>query len=157
MKLTLNSMILGLFAAAGMLANDATSNAVSPKQTAEQLLTAATATRTAALDLMNQLKGKKADTSKVSEDVATIEKSAASIHTLLEQLESKKSELNSKQQAELPKAKQLADLLHLFLGQKKDLAADGVSAAERERIRSNAQMVARRAELLEKSVRRMGL
>ena len=157
MKLTLNAMILGLCTAAGLLANDVNPNALTPKQTAEQLLTAATSTRKASLDLVAQLKAKNADLSKVSEDVSVIEKSAEAISSLVATMESHTNELTSKQKAELPKAKQLSELLQLFLAQKKDLVADGATPEERERIRAKAQMVAQRAEILEKLVRRMGI
>ena len=60
-------------------------------------------------------------------------------------------------EASIAKAKQLAELLHVFLANKKDMTAGGAAPEERDRIRANAQMVAQRAELLEKAVRRMGI
>lgn len=53
--------------------------------------------------------------------------------------------------------KQLTELLHIFLENKKSLVADGAAPSERERIRANAMMIADRAERVEKLVRKMAM
>ena len=157
MTLKLNMMILGLCAAAGLMAADVHSDAGTAKNTAEKLLTEVKAARVASTDLAMQLKSKSADMSKVTEDVATVEKSAIAIQSLMETLESKSGELYSKQQANLSSAKQLSELLNVFVANKKNLVADGATPEERERIRAYALMVSQRADSLEKSIRRMAL
>ncbi len=157
MTLNLNVMILGLCTAAGLMATDVTLGDGTPKQTVERLRVETKATKVASLDLAAQLKSKSADLTKVTEDVAAIEKSAGAIHSLVEQLESQKSQLTSKQQVELQNARQLTDLLHIFLDNKKTLVADGASPEERERIRQHARSVADRADRLEKVLLRMAI
>ena len=157
MTFNLNVMILGLCTAAGLMAADVTSAAGTPKQTADQLLAEAKATRVASLDLATQLKAKNANLAKVTDDVAAIEKSAGAIHSLVQQLESHKSQLTPRQQAELTNVKQLSELLHVFLDNKKTLVAHGAGPEDRERIRLYAKSVADRAEMLEKTLRRMAM
>ncbi len=157
MTFKLNLMILGLCSVAGLAAADANLNPGTPKQTADQLLVEAKATRVASLDLVTQLKSRQANLAKVSEDVAAIEKSAGAVHTLVGHLDGHKSQLTAQQQTTLADVKQLTELLHIFLENKKSLVADGASPSERERIRANAMMVAARAERVEKLVRKMSM
>lgn len=136
---------------------DVNAGASTPKNTAEKLLTESRAARQTATQLAEQLKRKDADLSRVGEHVASVEQNAAKIHGLLAELEGSGASFNARQRAALDQTKQLAVLMNVFLDVKKAMVADGTGADEREQLRSQALSVAKRAELIEKNVVKMGL
>lgn len=156
MRTTLSVLTLAL-GTSMLFGADVNAGASTPKNTAEKLLTESRAARQTATQLADQLKRKNADLSKVSEHVASVEQNAAKINGLLAELENSGASFNSRQRETLDHTKKLAELMNVFLDVKKSMVADGASAAEREMIRSQALGVAKRAELIEKNVSKMGL
>jgi len=154
MNRTISAFALALFIGGTMLAAD-TNNSV--KSTVDQLLTEARQVKKTADELSNRLKAKNADLTNLAEPFSMVEKGAANIQNLVGELHSASLTLNSKQKARLDNTKALAELMNVFVVNKKNLLADGASAEDREQLRANAMSVAKRAELIEANLLRMGL
>ncbi len=136
---------------------DVNAGASTPKETASKLLAESRSARQAANQLATELKNKNADLSKVNEHIASVEQNAANIQSLLSSLEGSAANLNDRQRASLDQTKKLAELMNVFLNNKKALVADGATSEDREAIRLQALGAAKRAELIEKNVVKMGL
>ncbi|MBI4893094.1 MAG: hypothetical protein HY821_20895 [Acidobacteria bacterium] len=145
------------FGTALLFGADVNAGASTPKDAAVKLLAESRSARQTASTLANQLKDKNADLSKVGDHIAAVEQNAAHIQQLLETLESNSGSFNAKQKEALDTSKKLAELMNVFLNNKKQMTQDGASSEEREAIRQQALGAAKRAELLEKNVMRMGL
>lgn len=154
MNRTISAFALALFIGGTLLAAD-TNNAV--KTTVDQLLTEARQVRKTADELSNRLKSKNADLSNLGEHLSAVEKGAANIQNLVGELHSANLTLSAKQKARLDNTKVLAELLNVFVENKKNLVSDGASASERELLRANAMSAAKRAELIETNLLRLGL
>lgn len=140
-----------------LFGNDVNAGASSPKETASKLLAESRTARQTATMLADQLKKKNADLSKVSEHIANVEQSASNIQSLLAALEGSGVSMNERQRASLDTSKKLAELMNVFVSNKKSMVADGASGEEREMLRAQALGAAKRAELIEKNVMQMGL
>lgn len=108
-----------------------------------------------AADLTEALKRKNADLTNVSESVATIEKSIASIEGLIAQLDASRATMTAAQIAELDRMKQVSGIMQVVFKNKKELASSSGEAV-RQQLRAHALMVKERAELIEKSAKRIG-
>lgn len=156
MRTTLSVLTLAL-GTTMLFGADVNAGASTPKDTAAKLLAESRAARQTATQMALQLKQKNADLSKVGDHIASVEENATKIQGLLKDLETSGATLNERQRATLDNTRQLAELMKVFLDNKKTLVSDGASPEEREMLRAHAVGVAKRAELIEKNVSKMGL
>lgn len=156
MRTTLSVLTLAL-GTTMLFGADVNAGASTPKDTAAKLLSESRAARQTATQLAYQLKQKNADLSKVGDHIASVEENATKIQDLVKELEASGATLSQRQRATLDNTRQLAELMKVFLDNKKTMIADGASPAEREMLRAQAVGVAKRAELIEKNVSKMGL
>lgn len=156
MRITLSVLTLAL-GTTMLFGADVNAGAATPKDTAAKLLVESRAARQTATQLAYQLKQKNVDLSKVSDHIASVEENATKIQDLVKELETSGAALNQRQRATLDNTRQLAELMKVFLDNKKTMIADGASPEEREMLRAQAVGVAKRAELIEKNVSKMGL
>lgn len=156
MRTTLSVLTLAL-GTTMLFGADVNAGASTPKDTAAKLLSESRAARQTATQLAYQLKQKNADLSKVGDHIASVEENANKIQDLVKELETSGATLNQRQRATLDNTRQLAELMKVFLDNKKTLVADGASPEEREMLRAQAVGVAKRAEMIEKNVSKMGL
>jgi len=156
MKNNMNLMALCLGVAVTAFAADATV----PSSTNNQPLSVQIAgeARTAgklAADLTEALSRKNADLTNVGESVATIEKSLTSIEGLIGQMDASRATMTAAQIVQLDRMKQVNDIMQVVFKNKKELASTTGEEA-RQQLRAHALMVKQRAELIEKSAKRIG-
>lgn len=152
MKKLLSTGLLGVLAGAGvMLAAD-----VNPgRDVAQRLMNESRSAKEQAAAVAMQLR-KGGDLSGIEQRTAAIENHAASIRSLLGELEAS-AVLNARQQEALATAKTTAEVLAIMLNNKKTVLEAGPSKSAREGARQFARAVEVRAEMLEKLIRQMGL
>jgi RecA/RadA recombinase len=146
---------LALLCATTLLVADADSKAAL-KDTAQKLITESRTTREMAMQIAEQLR-KSADTGAIRDQIATLEQHAASIRQLIVDLESKGSDLTAKQRQQLETARKVAEILNVFIENKKQMLASVTSPRDRDQVRYQAIGVAQRAEMIEKTISRLGL
>jgi len=146
---------LALLCATTLLVADADSKAAL-KDTAQKLITESRTTRDMAMQIAEQLR-KSADTGAIRDQIATLEQHAASIRQLIADLESKGSDLTAKQRQQLETARKVAEILNVFIENKKQMLASVTSPRDRDQVRYQAIGVAQRAEMIEKTISRLGL
>lgn len=155
----LNKMTWTLTAALALavpaMAVDPTSNDASTKPAIEQLREESRAAKKTATDLAAMLKNKNADLSKAAEQVSAVDKSHETIKELMARLGAESAQWDERKKASFEQARQVADVMSVFVDNKKNIAQNGLEAADRERLRMNAIGVAQRAELLEKALSRL--
>ncbi|GIU75632.1 MAG: hypothetical protein KatS3mg004_2719 [Bryobacteraceae bacterium] len=144
-----------MLCAATLLAADADSKAAL-KDTAQKLITESRTTREMAMQIAEQLR-KSADTGAIRDQIATLEQHAASIRQLIADLESKGNELTARQRQQLETARKVAEILNVFIENKKQMLASVTSPRDREQVRYQAIGVAQRAEMIEKTISKLGL
>ncbi len=152
MKKLLSTGLLGVLAGAGvMLAAD-----VNPgRDVAQRLMNESRSAKEQAAAVAMQLR-KGGDLSGIEQRTAAIKNHAASIRSLLGELEAS-AVLNARQQEALATAKTTAEVLAIMLNNKKTVLEAGSSKSAREGARQYARAVEVRAEMLEKLIRQMGL
>lgn len=151
----LNLLALCLGAAVTAFAADSSVPARSSSQPlSSQIASEARTTAKVAGDLAVSLKKKNADLSNLNDSVATIEKSIAEINRLTAALAAKRAEMPAKQVAELDRIQKLSELMQVFLKNKKEMAAEGT--ANRQMLRTQAEAVQTRAELIAKAAAKLG-
>lgn len=148
-------LAMAMLCAAALLAADADSRAAL-KETAQKLITESRTTREMAMQIAEQLR-KSADTGAVRDQIATLEQHAASIRQLISELESKGTALTAKQRQQLETARKVADILNVFIENKKQMLNSVTSPRDRDQVRYQAIGVAQRAEMIEKTISRLGL
>lgn len=146
---------LAMLCAATLLAADADSKAAL-KETAQKLITESRTTREMAMQIAEQLR-KSADAGAVRDQIATLEQHAASIRELITELESKGANLTARQRQQLETARKVAEILNVFIENKKQMLASVTSPRDRDQVRYQAIGVAQRAEMIEKTISRLGL
>jgi|GEM_PF-2734395 len=146
---------LALLCATTLLAADADSKAAL-KDTAQKLITESRTTREMAMQIAEQLR-KSADTGAIRDQIATLEQHAASIRQLIADLETKGTDLTAKQRQQLETARKVAEILNVFIENKKQMLASVTSPRDREQVRYQAIGVAQRAEMIEKTISKLGL
>lgn len=144
-----------LVAVAGMAAEPASTNGTAAKTYVQQIASEAAEARKSAQEIAAAAKDKKADLSQVSGRIADVEQRVARINELVNQLETSRGEWNSVQQADVDRLKELATLLQIFLNNKKDVASQGIGAADRTSLRNQALGVATRADLIQKTAAKL--
>lgn len=144
-----------MLCAAALLAADTDSQA-SLKDMAQKLITESRATREMAMQIAEQLR-KTADTAAVRDQIPVLEQHAASIRQLINELESKGTTLTSRQRQQLETARKVAEILNVFIETKKQMLASVTSPRERDTVRYQAIGVAQRAEIIEKTISKLGL
>lgn len=144
-----------MLCAATLLAADADSKAAL-KDTAQKLIMESRTTREMAMQIAEQLR-RSADTGAIRDQIATLEQHAASIRQLIADLESKGNELTARQRQQLETARKVAEILNVFIENKKQMLASVTSPREREQVRYQAIGVAQRAEMIEKTISKLGL
>jgi hypothetical protein len=144
-----------LLCAAGLLAAGTDSQA-SLKDTAQKLISESKATREMAMQIAEQLR-KTADTGAVRDQIPVLEQHAASIRQLIDELESKGTALTAKQRQQLETARKVAEILNVFIENKKQMLSSVTSPRDRDQVRYQAIGVAQRAEMIEKTVSKLGL
>lgn len=145
----------GILCAAGLLAAQVNAPA-NLKETKDKLLAESRTAREMALQIANQLR-KSADASGVRDQIATLEQHAAAIRQLVGELESSAATLTAKQRQQIETARKVAEILNVFIENKKAMLASVASPEDRENIRYQAIGVAQRAEMIEKTVAKLGL
>jgi len=144
-----------MLCAATLLAADADSKAAL-KDTAQKLIMESRTTREMAMQIAEQLR-RSADTGAIRDQIATLEQHAASIRQLIADLESKGNELTARQRQQLETARKVAEILNVFIENKKQMLASVTSPRDREQVRYQAIGVAQRAEMIEKTISKLGL
>lgn len=148
MKTTLSMILVCALAVIPAAAN---SNA----PVSEQIQSEARELRVMANDVANTLKQKRADVGAVEAKLDQFVQRASEINRLIGEMESSGLTLDGRRQQEFDRLKTLALTLNIFVDNKKDLIAGGVDASQREQLRSHAVGVATRADLIEKTVRKI--
>jgi septal ring factor EnvC (AmiA/AmiB activator) len=124
-------------------------------QTAQQLSSEARELRTMANDVAAQLKSKQADIAAVEARLEQFTQRAGEINRLVDEMAQSGLTLDARQQREFDRLKMLASLLNVFVDNKKQLIESGNAASQRELLRAHAVGVAARADLIEKTVRKI--
>jgi septal ring factor EnvC (AmiA/AmiB activator) len=156
MRTTLSVLALAL-GASGLFAADVNGGAGSPKSIADRLLAESRSVKQTANQMAEQLKRKDADLSKVNEHVASVHQGSENIQKLIAELEASGASFTAKQRESLDTSRKLAEVMDVFVDNKKTMVADGASSEERNALRMQSLGTAKRAELIEKNVLRMGL
>ncbi len=152
MKKLLSTGLLGVLAGAGvMLAADV----IPGRDVAQRLMNESRSAKEQAAAVAMQLR-KGGDLSGIEQRTAAIENHAASIRSLLGELEAS-AVLNTRQQEALATAKTTVEVLAIMLNNKKTVLEAGSSKSARDGARQYARAVEVRAEMLEKLIRQMGL
>jgi hypothetical protein len=144
-----------MLCAAALLAADADERA-NLKDMAQKLITESRTTREMAMQIADQLR-KSSDTASVRDQIPVLEQHAASIRQLIGELESKGATLTSKQRRQLETARKVAEILNVFIENKKQMLASVSSPRDRDNVRFQAIGVAQRAGMIEKTISRLGL
>jgi hypothetical protein len=144
-----------MLCAAALLAADTDSQA-SLKDMAQKLITESRTTREMAMQIAEQLR-KTSDTAAVRDQIPVLEQHAASIRDLINELESKGTALTSRQRQQLETARKVAEILNVFIENKKQMLASVTSPRDRDTVRYQAIGVAQRAEMIEKTISKLGL
>jgi hypothetical protein len=144
-----------LLCSVALLAADADSQA-NLKDMAQKLITESRTTREMATQIAEQLR-KTADTASVREQIPTLEQHAASIRQLISDLESQGTALTARQRQQLETARKVAEILNVFIENKKQMLASVTSPRDRDQVRYQALGVAQRAEMIEKTISKLGL
>lgn len=108
-----------------------------------------------ATELVTMLKNKKADLSKAAEQVAAVEKSHETIRNLIAQLEAEAGNWDPARKASFEQAKSVTGLMSIFVENEKKIAEGGIGPQKRDELRMAAAGVAKRAELLEKTLSKL--
>lgn len=124
---------------------------------AGQLTSEARELRAMADDLAKQLKNRRADVSIVGSRLDEFVRKSGEIRRLVAELDQSGLTLNASRQREFDRLKNLAATLDLFVTNKKELAEGGQAAQNREMLRAHTVGVATRAEMIEKTVRKLGI
>ncbi|MGQ9917309.1 MAG: hypothetical protein ACUVS7_07820 [Bryobacteraceae bacterium] len=148
-------LLPALLCAAALLAADADEKAAL-KDMAQKLIAESRTTRQMAMQIADQLR-RSADTAPVRDQIPVLEQHAASIRQLIGELESKGSTLTNKQRRDLETARKVAEILNLFIENKKQMLSAVSSPRDRDNVRFQAIGVAQRAEMIEKTISRLGL
>lgn len=148
-------LLPALLCAAALLAADADEKAAL-KDMAQKLIAESRTTRQMAMQIADQLR-RSADTAPVREQIPVLEQHAASIQRLIGELESKGSTLTDKQRRDLETARKVAEILNVFIANKKQMLSAVSSPRDRDNVRFQAIGVAQRAEMIEKTISRLGL
>lgn len=143
-----------LCAAALLAAN--TDSKPSLKDTAQKLIAESRATREVAMQIAEQLR-KTADAAAVRDQIPVLEQHAASIRQLISELESQGTALTARQREQLETARKVAEILNVFIENKKQMLASVASRRDSDQARFQAIGVAQRAEMIQKTIARMGL
>lgn len=133
----------------------AVANAADP--TAQQLATEARQLKAVANEVATQLKAKRADVTVAESRMDQFSSRANEITRLINEIEKSGLSLDARRQQELDRLKNLSVTLNLFVENKKQILESGNAAALREQLRAHAVGVATRADLIEKSVRKLGI
>lgn len=133
----------------------AVANAADP--TAQQLATEARQLKAVANEVATQLKAKRADVTVAESRMDQFSSRANEITRLINEIEKSGLSLDARRQQELDRLKNLSVTLNLFVENKKQILEGGNAAALREQLRAHAVGVATRADLIEKSVRKLGI
>ncbi|MEJ5369956.1 MAG: hypothetical protein WHT08_16705 [Bryobacteraceae bacterium] len=141
--------------AASLLAADADEK-TSLRDMAQKLITESRATREMAMQIADQLR-KSADAGSVRDQIPALEQHAASIRQLIAELESKGTTLTARQRQQLETARKVAEILNVFIENKKQMLASVSSPRDRDNVRYQAIGVAQRAEMIEKTISKLGL
>lgn len=144
-----------MLCAVALLAAD-TDSKTSLKDMAQKLITESKTTRQMAMQIAEQLR-KTADTAAVRDQIPVLEQHAASIRQLISDLESQGATLNARQRQQLETARKVAEILNVFLENKKRMLNSVTSPRDRDQVRYQAIGVAQRAELIEKTIAKLGL
>lgn len=124
---------------------------------ASQLTTEARELAVKAETLAKQLKQKNANISSAQDQVGEFTRSAGEINRLVGEIESSGVALDGRRAQEFERLKSLASLLNLFVGNKQQLIESGDAARQRELLRAHVVGIATRADLIDKSVRKLGI
>jgi septal ring factor EnvC (AmiA/AmiB activator) len=124
---------------------------------ASQLTTEARELASQAGTLAKQLKQKNADISPAREQVGEFTRRAGEINRLVGEIESSGLALAGRRAQEFDRLKSLASLLNLFVGNKQQLIESGDAARQRELLRSHIVGIATRADLIDRTVRKLGI
>lgn len=147
------TLLMTLVCALAVIPVSANSNAPVPQQLSAQ----ARELKAVANDIAAQLKNKRADLSVAESRLEQFTQRASEISRLVAELEQGGLTLDARRQQEFARLKNLAATLNLFVENKKQLMESGNAEAQRTAIRAQAVGVATRADLIEKTVRKLGL
>jgi ABC-type transporter Mla subunit MlaD len=150
MKTTLSMILVCALAVIPGIANANTT-------LAGQLTSEARELRAMADDLAKQLKNRRADVSIVGSRLDEFVRKSGEIRRLVAELDQSGLTLDASRQREFDRLKNLAATLDLFVTNKKELAEGGQAAQNREMLRAHTVGVATRAEMIEKTVRKLGI
>lgn len=123
----------------------------------QQLSTEARELKTLASHVAGQLKDKDADPAVASSRMEQITQRATEITRLIGLIDTSGLTLGASRQRELERLKMLSVTLNVYVENKRRLLETGGPAAQRSRVRSHAVGVATRADMIEKTVRKLGL
>lgn len=150
MKTTLSMILVCALAVIPGIANANTT-------LAGQLTSEARELRAMADDLAKQLKNRRADVSIVGSRLDEFVRKSGEIRRLVAELDQSGLTLDASRQREFDRLKNLAATLDLFVTNKKELAEGGQAAQNRGMLRAHTVGVATRAEMIEKTVRKLGI
>ncbi|MBC7925565.1 MAG: hypothetical protein H7039_07900 [Bryobacteraceae bacterium] len=118
---------------------------------AEQLVTEAKKVQLEAQDISKELKPRGFDLARVQEMMANLERHVTSVDQLVKDLAPHEPQMTSHQKAKYEAVKMKAQLLTVFITNKRNILAGDELSKNRSLLRSKADGIARRAELLQQS------
>jgi predicted component of viral defense system (DUF524 family) len=116
-----------------------------------QIVTEAKKTQLEAKEIGNLLKVKKPDLERVNSKMQLLEQHVEAVRQLISEFESSHATLTETQKAELDRMKTTAEVLRIFVDNKKTILASGEAIQKRNTLRAKAIGIAMRAELMQQS------
>jgi septal ring factor EnvC (AmiA/AmiB activator) len=148
-----STLLMTLVCALAIIPASASSNA----PMASQITTEARELAVKAESLAKQLKQKNADVSSAQAQIEEFTRHASEISRLVAAIEAGGQTLDSRRAQEFERLKSLASVLSVFVGNKQQLLDGGDAGSQRELLRAHIVGIAVRADLIDKSVRKLGL
>ena len=108
-------------------------------------------------NLAKQLKQRNADVTAAQTQLEDFTRHAGEINRLVSEMESSGLSLAGRRAQEFERLKALASTLNLFVNNKKELLESGDAASRRDMLRAHTVGIATRAELIDKTVRKLGM
>lgn len=147
------TLLMTLVCALAIIPASANSNA----PLVAQLTTEARELTVKAETLAKQLKQKNADISSARDQVGEFTRRVSEINRLVTEIESSGLTLDGRRAQEFERLKSLASMLNLFVDNKQQLLESGDAGRQRELLRSHIVGIATRADLINKTVRKLGI
>jgi hypothetical protein len=120
-----------------------------------QIVTEAKKTQLEAKEISTLLKAKKPDFDRVTTKINLLEQHAAAVRDLITAFEANNDSLTPTQKLELDRMKTTAEIVRIFVHNKKEIIASGEASQKKSTLRAKANGIAMRAEMMQQSALRI--